>query len=215
LSSGAQRLVLGVGSTDAVDGASRREISAEGILPEEGAEIFGRIMSINQTPRIVISSRDLNSAIREADGFTHSRMLDALERLSSPEFLHPRPGLRTPYVAPRNQTEVIIAEMWQQVLGISEVGIHDDFFELGGDSLLTIQIISRVRKNFNVEPKVRDIFDASTVARFAGLIDHTAKNCAKIGAPAIRPVSREVYRAEISSGGALALPDALKKEKHQ
>jgi acyl carrier protein len=106
----------------------------------------------------------------------------------------------------------MIAEMWQQVLGISEIGINDDFFELGGDSLLTIQIISRVRQSFNIEPKVRDIFEASTVARFAEMVDHFKKDCGRIGAPEIRPVSREVYRVDMSSRGGLSLPEALKRK---
>lgn len=214
LSSSAQRAVLGVGSPEVLDGASntRQEIPAEGILPEQGAEIFSRILSISPAPQIVISRGDLQTSIREANSFTQARVLEALETLSSSGLRFPRPSLRTPYVAPRNQTEMIIAEMWQQVLGISEIGIDDDFFELGGDSLLTIQIISRMRQSFNVEPKVRDIFEASTVARFAEMIDRSQKDCAKLTGPAIRPVSREGYRVEMSSREALALPEALRRK---
>ena len=54
-------------------------------------------------------------------------------------------ALRRNYVAPRNETETILTQIWAKVLGISQVGIEDDFFELGGDSILCLQIIAKSR----------------------------------------------------------------------
>ena len=56
-------------------------------------------------------------------------------------------------VAPRNSIEEVIAEIWKQVLGIEQVGINHNFFELGGHSLLATQVISRLRKTFEIEMK--------------------------------------------------------------
>lgn len=68
------------------------------------------------------------------------------------------------YVAPRNQTETRLAEIWQEVLEVDQVGIHDDFFELGGDSLLAIRIISAIRKKLKVELPINCVFEYPTIA---------------------------------------------------
>ncbi|NTW01287.1 MAG: amino acid adenylation domain-containing protein, partial [Oscillochloris sp.] len=77
---------------------------------------------------------------------------------------------RTGYVAPSGEVELTIAALWEQVLGIEQIGIYDDFFELGGHSLLATQMISRLRERYNVELPLRNLFDAPTVAGLAVLI---------------------------------------------
>lgn len=83
-----------------------------------------------------------------------------------------RPSLGNSLVAPTNELEEQIAEMWQEVLGIKQVGIHDNFFELGGDSLIATQLVSRLRSAFPVELPLRDLLvQASTIAKQAETID--------------------------------------------
>jgi acyl carrier protein len=60
--------------------------------------------------------------------------------------------------------------IWEQVLGIEQIGIHDNFFELGGHSLLATQLLSRLRDAFAVELPLVQIFDAPTVAQMADLV---------------------------------------------
>ena len=84
----------------------------------------------------------------------------------------PAPGsngvsLEEAYVAPRNVLEEVIATIWIETLGIKRVGIHDNFFEVGGHSLLAMQVISRIREEFQVELPVRSFFDGMTVERLA------------------------------------------------
>ncbi|HVI46038.1 MAG TPA: non-ribosomal peptide synthase/polyketide synthase [Chitinophaga sp.] len=67
------------------------------------------------------------------------------------------------YVAPRNEIERTLAGIWEEVLGVERVGIHDNFFALGGDSIITIQVVSRVRRN-GYELQVGDLFDYQTIA---------------------------------------------------
>jgi amino acid adenylation domain-containing protein/non-ribosomal peptide synthase protein (TIGR01720 family) len=70
------------------------------------------------------------------------------------------------FVAPRTPTEKTLAQIWGAVLGIDKVGVHDHFFELGGDSILSIQVISRCRQaGLQVKPK--DLFERPTVAQLA------------------------------------------------
>jgi NAD(P)-dependent dehydrogenase (short-subunit alcohol dehydrogenase family)/acyl carrier protein len=66
--------------------------------------------------------------------------------------------------APRDETEQLIAQIWQDALGIDEVGIHDNFAELGGHSLLAIRIVTELRRAFQIDLPVRAMFDAPTVA---------------------------------------------------
>lgn len=80
-----------------------------------------------------------------------------------------RPQVRQDYVAPRNQIENLLADIWAEVLGIDPVGIQDRFLELGGHSLLAIQLISRIRQSFKVKVGIRTLFE-STVAGLAEII---------------------------------------------
>jgi phthiocerol/phenolphthiocerol synthesis type-I polyketide synthase E len=83
------------------------------------------------------------------------------------EAKHSRPDLATSYVAPRTETERVLAGICEEVLGVGPVGIHDDFHELGGHSLLALQVLSRMRQALGSELPLRAIFDAPTVARLA------------------------------------------------
>ena len=84
--------------------------------------------------------------------------------------LSQRPGLQTNYDAPRDETEQQIARVWQDALGIDEVGINDSFSQLGGHSLLAIRIVSELRKAFQIDLPVRALFDAPTVAELSSYV---------------------------------------------
>ncbi|HEY0602498.1 MAG TPA: amino acid adenylation domain-containing protein [Herpetosiphonaceae bacterium] len=85
--------------------------------------------------------------------------------------LHPRPELLTPFVAPSTTIEQAIAAAWQDLLGVGPIGIHDNFFDLGGHSLMATQIIARLRDVFPIELPVSDLFDAATIAQLAALVE--------------------------------------------
>ncbi len=80
--------------------------------------------------------------------------------LPAPEGISPK----REYVAPRTPTEEIIANIFARVLGVSKIGINDNFFDLGGHSLLVTQLISRLRETFAVEIPIRAAFESPTVA---------------------------------------------------
>ena len=81
-----------------------------------------------------------------------------------------RPKLEVAFVAPRTPVEESLAEIWSEVLGIDPVGIADNFLELGGNSLLATQVISRVLNTFQVELPLRSLFDSPAVADMAVVI---------------------------------------------
>lgn len=75
-----------------------------------------------------------------------------------------RPELEQAFIAPRNEVEQTLANIWAEVLRLDQIGINDNFFDLGGHSLLATQVISRVQIAFNVELPLRAIFENPTVA---------------------------------------------------
>lgn len=75
------------------------------------------------------------------------------------------------FVPPRTRTETVIAATWRELLGLRRVGVEDNFFELGGHSLLAAQVITRLRKAFPVDIKLRDLFEFPSVAGLASQID--------------------------------------------
>jgi acyl carrier protein len=64
---------------------------------------------------------------------------------------------------PRSETERTVAAVWQELLGLDHVGIHDDFLQLGGHSLLATQVAARLRSIFGVELPLRSFLEAPTV----------------------------------------------------
>lgn len=82
-----------------------------------------------------------------------------------------RPELRREFAAPENLTQARLVELYMKVLAVDKVGIHDDFFELGGDSILATRLVSRVRRIFDVELPLRELFWQPTVFELAAVIE--------------------------------------------
>ena len=74
------------------------------------------------------------------------------------------------FVAPRNQLELQLATIWQDVLGIQNIGIHDNFFDLGGQSLLAVRLFTEIHKSFNQKLTLSTILQASTIEQLAKAI---------------------------------------------
>ncbi|MEO7021098.1 MAG: beta-ketoacyl synthase N-terminal-like domain-containing protein [Ktedonobacteraceae bacterium] len=136
------------------------------MTPEEGVDVFSRIISC-RWPNIIAST-----------GNIHARFLQWLQ--AKAEIVvhagstgqHPRrPKLSTAYVPPSNPTEQKIVEIWQLLLGFEQIGIHDNFFQLHGHSLLGMQLISRLRQMFQVNIPLIKLFEGPTVAELASLIE--------------------------------------------
>ncbi len=145
-----------------------------GVSPEEGIEVFRRLLAHRVPPQVVISPTDLNAALAEAAAATSSSLLDKAATAADIEptgsaARHARPALSTPYAAPRTELEGRIAALWREMLGVTEVGLHDNFFELGGDSVLGIQIVARARRA-GLEIAPGQLFEFQTVAQLAAAL---------------------------------------------
>jgi amino acid adenylation domain-containing protein len=102
----------------------------------------------------------------------------------------PEPEVETAggLVEPRTAVEEIVAGIWGEVLGRDRVGVEENFFDLGGHSLLVTRVISRLRKVFGVELPVRALFEAPTVAALAKQVESIGE---APDAPPLERVSRE------------------------
>jgi acyl carrier protein len=103
------------------------------------------------------------------------------------------------FVGPRTPSEKLIAEIWSAVLNLDQVGVHDNFFDLGGHSLKATRVVSRVREVFRVELPVCALFQSPTIAALSETIEIAQRSGTRPEAPAIVPVSRELRRAKIYS----------------
>jgi acyl transferase domain-containing protein/acyl carrier protein len=150
-----------------------------GILPSEGMEVFNRILSRasgipGALPQVVVSTVDLPTRM-EHGGISplalskkeaESRQASAREIGTGSVVLHPRPAVSSVYVAPQTEAEQKIAGIWQKLLGIEQVGINDDFFELGGDSLNDVQLNNQLKQAFNRDIPVAMMFRYQNIRAF-------------------------------------------------
>ncbi|MEL6157718.1 MAG: amino acid adenylation domain-containing protein [Cyanobacteria bacterium J06554_11] len=93
-----------------------------------------------------------------------------VDKRALPTPTNKRPDLVESYVAPLTALEKSLAKLWSTLLNIEEIGVNDSFFELGGDSLQTTQLIAHIEKDYKVVVQLRDFFSIPTVAGLANLI---------------------------------------------
>jgi len=81
------------------------------------------------------------------------------------------PGGREAFVAPRTPVELKLAEMWSEILNVPEIGVTQDFFSIGGHSLMVLRVISNIGKEWNVALPFRQFFETPTIAELAQSIE--------------------------------------------
>jgi len=112
-------------------------------------------------------------------------------------------------MAPGSETEFLLADLWSEVLGSSRVGIHDNFFEAGGHSLLANKLIVRVRTAFQVDLPLSALFSTPTVAGLAAAIDEARRSRGPVLLSPISALPRAVFQAALCADGTLELPRGL------
>ena len=135
-----------------------------GITTAEGVEIFRRVLAHPPAPHVVISTQDLGVLLGRHQAFTVADHLRVLETMRSAHGTRDRPDLPSAYVPPRTALERAVAREWSLLLGVEGLGVADDFFTLGGDSLLALRLLARLRDNLGIDRTVAQLFAAPTIA---------------------------------------------------
>ncbi|MGA9994163.1 MAG: beta-ketoacyl synthase N-terminal-like domain-containing protein [Pyrinomonadaceae bacterium] len=130
-----------------------------GLTTQEGVDAVMRILKGTQ-PQVVVSTQDFQALIDAQKTAAGSDFLDQLKPARSFD----GDGRAENYVAPEGEMEERVARIWQELFGIGHVGRDENFFELGGNSLIAIQLVSQLRKIFQVELPLSRLFESPTVA---------------------------------------------------
>jgi acyl carrier protein len=128
-----------------------------GIRPADGAEAFGRVLGTDVGPQVIVAVRPLAEILARTAGLTTESLADA-----ATEDTMDRPPriVGSDYVPPYTPMETTLAALWAEVLGADQVGADDDFFDLGGNSLVAVQLIARVRNRLGVKLPMQTLFEA-------------------------------------------------------
>jgi acyl carrier protein len=151
-------------------GSFQTSMDRYAMTPDEGCEAFSRAAALKGIDRLIVSTGDLpgrHDFWIKASGRARK---ERGESGDSQRTLLGRPVLKTPYAPPRSEIEERIAVVWQELLGIERPGVHDNFFELGGNSLISLKVISRLKKEIGIDLPVVAIFEGPTISELAKII---------------------------------------------
>jgi acyl transferase domain-containing protein/acyl carrier protein len=159
-----------------------------GLSSAEGIDVFSRILG-GELAQVVVSTHDLDNRIQRVKKPTTKDVSPPIEPQTGPgeESFHRE--MDVDYAAPTGEIQQATAEVIGDYLGITRIGIHDDLFELGLDSLKAINILSKIKERFNVDVPLAEIFNYPTTAGLAKYIAAVRKS--KI--ETVEPVEQKEY----------------------
>ncbi len=173
-----------------------RNRSDFGFTDDEGLDALGQIVAAGH-PHLYVLNQPL-----PALAVALKQVPDVLT--VAPRQRYPRPDLRVAFVTPRTATEIRVAEIWQQLLGVEQVGLHDPFFELGGSSLIGLAVVARLGTEFGRDLPAASLLEHPTVARLAAVIDESGSDAGP--SPSGQQISDSTDRGQRRRDRAAAAP---------
>lgn len=173
------------------------------LLPAEGVEIFELCLAAGR-PRVIVSKLPLEPRLAKppllppapaAPLAMASAANGQLSRAAHRRF-HPRPALDVAFLAPRNADETKLAEVWARCLGLESVGVNDDFFALGGDSLFAVQLAHQLRTALRIELPAHLVLENPTIAALSS----------RLGQPPAAQDNASLHLVRLSSEPTSARP---------
>ena len=143
----------------------------EGMTPAEGLEALDRVMFSDFSAQIAACTLPIEPWLDRLAHEAQATLGKTGDDESGPVFT--RPSVSAAFAEPRDDIERELATLWQGLLGVSQVGIHDDFFELGGQSLVAVRLFQRIGKKYGVDLPLSTLFQAPTIAECATLLRET------------------------------------------
>ena len=141
------------------------------ILPDEGKHVFAMLLQNPDLPQVAVFTKDLVIDFKESKiSYVRKNLLKKKQKAVEMVDVDDRPDIDTPYEKPENEIEKSIAVIWSSILGINKLGVNDSFIELGGNSLLTIQVISGIGEEFGVEIDASEFVKHATIRSQSELV---------------------------------------------
>lgn len=153
--------------------AGATQLARLAMTPEEGTDALLRALGTCGVARIAVSTADLGRRLAQSKVLRLEAEKQA-PQTGSEGASYERPEMDQSFAEPENELQQRIAGVWQEFLGIGRVGVLDDFFALGGHSLLSLRIISRLNAELELELPVNVIFEHPTIAELAQHIESAA-----------------------------------------
>lgn len=134
------------------------------LMPEEGVEVFRQALACRR-PQVLVSTTDLPLRVHTARASSLHSLMDKQRDGTGPQAARPEVG--TAYAPPEDELEQTMADLWRNYLGLDQVGLHDNFFELGATSLDIIQMNTKLQRALGREVAVVDMFSHPTIYSLA------------------------------------------------
>ncbi|HEX5657290.1 MAG TPA: SDR family oxidoreductase, partial [Polyangiales bacterium] len=148
-----------------LEDAALGQILRQAIAPQEGVQAFERILSQPELVQCVASSVDVHAWAAQLA----ARNAAPNQELEDAGFA--RPASSESFEPPATRSEELLAQVWSQLLGIRQVGVLDDFFELGGNSLLAVRLFAAVKKSYGLSLPLSTLFEAPNIRALAQMLD--------------------------------------------
>ncbi|HRL22986.1 MAG TPA: SDR family NAD(P)-dependent oxidoreductase [Alcaligenes sp.] len=140
-----------------------------GIRPQQGMALLEMVLSQGRVPQLLVSTSALQARWRvDAQDML---AVSAIPEPAAQAVLYPRPSLAVEYVEPDGELEDGLAALWGDLLGMQGLGSEDSLFELGGDSLLAIQLLAKVKATYGVDVPPAVFFQDPTIAALAAVVE--------------------------------------------
>jgi acyl carrier protein len=154
----------------AADAVTKPEEQTDGLVTaEQGEEALRQILGAHVGPQVIWCPEGLGKRMRRSARLNRSAIAEEVTAQTGGTEV-PR-TLTTPYVDPEGELELALAELWSDSLGVERVGAEDDFFDLGGNSLFAVQLVSRIGHRFSIDASAALLFDSRNVRTLAAAIE--------------------------------------------
>jgi iturin family lipopeptide synthetase A len=151
------------------EGSDFAALMSNGIFEQDAHAVFDLLL-MNRLPQLIVSPLEWPATAGHIADVNKAELAYRTGLMSDGR-ADGRRELAVSYAPPTNEVETMLAVIWQNLFGIAAIGIHDDFFDLGGHSLMATQVLSHVRKHLQVDLPLRSLFEATTIAALAQQVD--------------------------------------------
>jgi amino acid adenylation domain-containing protein len=132
------------------------------ILPQEGIDVFHRIIQSGLS-QVIVSTHEFTPRIKQ-------NLLDLETSNDQAESTNQNTQINPEYQSSQELLEQNIIQIWQQILGVNNIGLDDNFFELGGDSLIAVRLFAEIKKLYGRNLPLATLFQAQTIGELAAVI---------------------------------------------